>query len=276
MGKSSYRRLRLIGSPPGARRLLPCCLWVAGGRARLGRRREVRPSRSGGTSVRCRQGRSTVRAVRSPPGSRSCCAVLGVSSAAFRCYWATARTPTWPWPSAFSLDFQSLGSEFQLLGLGPQSLGLGWLSQAGRRVFPVNRRAASCASRSPSARTPAPSIASRVSSPTRRPPSSRPGCPRRRSAVPSAPLRPGRGRPFHRTAPGSRLSLPCPSARSGGVGPASGAPGHAARLAWISPCSTSASAICTALRAAPLRRLSDTHQKARPFGTVGSRRRRET
>ncbi len=51
---------------------------------------------------------------------------------------------------------------------------------------------------------------------------------------------------------------------------------HAARLAWISPCPTSASAICTALRAAPLRRLSDTHQKARPLGTVGSRRRRET
>ena len=55
------------------------------------------------------------------------------------------------------------------------------------------------------------------------------------------------------------------------------APIHqAARLAWISPRSTSASAICTAFRAAPLRRLSETHQKARPFGTVGSRRRRET
>ena len=53
-------------------------------------------------------------------------------------------------------------------------------------------------------------------------------------------------------------------------------PVHAARLAWISPCSTSASAICTAFSAAPLRRLSETHQKARPFGTVGSRRRRET
>src|SRR5918995_1366825 len=47
------------------------------------------------------------------------------------------------------------------------------------------------------------------------------------------------------------------------------APIHqAARLAWISPRSTSASAICTAFKAAPLRRLSETHQKARPFGTV--------
>ena len=52
--------------------------------------------------------------------------------------------------------------------------------------------------------------------------------------------------------------------------------GQAARLASISPCSTSASAICTAFSAAPLRRLSETHQKARPCGTVGSRRRRET
>ena len=34
------------------------------------------------------------------------------------------------------------------------------------------------------------------------------------------------------------------------------------------------SAICTALSAAPLRRLSDTHHKARPFSTVGSLRTR--
>ena len=31
-----------------------------------------------------------------------------------------------------------------------------------------------------------------------------------------------------------------------------------------------ASAICTAFSAAPLRRLSETHQKASPLGTVGS------
>ena len=36
-----------------------------------------------------------------------------------------------------------------------------------------------------------------------------------------------------------------------------------------------ASAICTALSAAPLRRLSDTHQKAMPFSTVASSRMRE-
>ena len=38
----------------------------------------------------------------------------------------------------------------------------------------------------------------------------------------------------------------------------------------------SASAICTALSAAPLRILSATTQKLRPFGTLGSRRKRET
>lgn len=36
------------------------------------------------------------------------------------------------------------------------------------------------------------------------------------------------------------------------------------------------SAICTAFSAAPLRRLSETHQKARPWGTVGSLRMRLT
>ena len=36
-----------------------------------------------------------------------------------------------------------------------------------------------------------------------------------------------------------------------------------------------ASAICTAFSAAPLRRLSDTHQKAMPFSTVASSRMRE-
>ena len=41
-------------------------------------------------------------------------------------------------------------------------------------------------------------------------------------------------------------------------------------------CATRISAICTAFRAAPLRRLSDTHQKARPFGTVWSMRMRLT
>lgn len=35
------------------------------------------------------------------------------------------------------------------------------------------------------------------------------------------------------------------------------------------------SAICTAFKAAPLRRLSDTHQKLRPLSTVGSSRMRE-
>ncbi len=41
-------------------------------------------------------------------------------------------------------------------------------------------------------------------------------------------------------------------------------------------CATSDSAICTAFNAAPLRKLSETHQKPRPFGTVGSRRMRLT
>src|SRR3546814_13311750 len=40
--------------------------------------------------------------------------------------------------------------------------------------------------------------------------------------------------------------------------------------------SISVSAIWTALSAAPLRRLSDTHQNTRPFFTVGSRRMRLT
>ena len=44
---------------------------------------------------------------------------------------------------------------------------------------------------------------------------------------------------------------------------------------WISPRLTSTSAICTALSAAPLRRLSDTHQSTRPLSTVGSSRMRE-
>ena len=47
-----------------------------------------------------------------------------------------------------------------------------------------------------------------------------------------------------------------------------------AALRPSSPCATSVSAICTAFSAAPLRRLSDTHQNASPFSTVGSRRRR--
>ena len=42
------------------------------------------------------------------------------------------------------------------------------------------------------------------------------------------------------------------------------------------PCAIIASAICTAFSAAPLRRLSDTHQNASPFSTVGSLRRRLT
>lgn len=41
-------------------------------------------------------------------------------------------------------------------------------------------------------------------------------------------------------------------------------------------CATRCSAIWTAFNAAPLRRLSETHQKARPFGTVGSMRTRLT
>src|SRR3712207_2017726 len=77
-------------------------------------------------------------------------------------------------------------------------------------------------------------------------------------------------------APGDGGSLPgCRGDRSGRTGAGGWLAGwlaprpigrpQAARLAWISPCSTSASAICTAFSAAPLRRLSDTHQKARPF-----------
>ena len=41
---------------------------------------------------------------------------------------------------------------------------------------------------------------------------------------------------------------------------------------WVS---RSSSAICTAFNAAPLRRLSETTQRCKPCGTVGSRRMRE-
>ncbi len=41
-----------------------------------------------------------------------------------------------------------------------------------------------------------------------------------------------------------------------------------------SPCASSDSAICTAFKAAPFRKLSLTHQNPSPFGTVGSRRSR--
>jgi hypothetical protein len=44
---------------------------------------------------------------------------------------------------------------------------------------------------------------------------------------------------------------------------------------WISLRLTSTSAIWTAFSAAPLRRLSETHQKERPFSTVASSRMRE-
>src|SRR5262245_62209396 len=50
----------------------------------------------------------------------------------------------------------------------------------------------------------------------------------------------------------------------------------ALRLASISFRLIRHSAICTALSAAPLRRLSDTHQSASPFSTVGSSRMRLT
>lgn len=52
-------------------------------------------------------------------------------------------------------------------------------------------------------------------------------------------------------------------------------PDHAACFASI-PCATNVSAICTAFSAAPLRRLSDTHQNESPCGTVGSLRMRLT
>ncbi len=52
--------------------------------------------------------------------------------------------------------------------------------------------------------------------------------------------------------------------------------GHAAFcFAFSQPRLISTSAICTAFSAAPLRRLSETHQKARPFSTVASSRMRE-
>ncbi len=47
-------------------------------------------------------------------------------------------------------------------------------------------------------------------------------------------------------------------------------------LAWISLRLIKPSAICTALRAAPLRRLSETHQSEMPFSTVASSRMRLT
>ena len=50
----------------------------------------------------------------------------------------------------------------------------------------------------------------------------------------------------------------------------------ARRLAWISLRLTRHSAICTALSAAPLRRLSETHQSDSPLSTVGSSRTRLT
>ena len=52
-------------------------------------------------------------------------------------------------------------------------------------------------------------------------------------------------------------------------------PRQAASFASI-PCAISVSAICTAFSAAPLRRLSDTHQNDSPCGTVGSLRMRLT
>ena len=55
------------------------------------------------------------------------------------------------------------------------------------------------------------------------------------------------------------------------------APDYAAlRLASISLRLIRHSAICTALSAAPLRRLSDTHHSTRPFSTVASSRMRLT
>jgi hypothetical protein len=59
------------------------------------------------------------------------------------------------------------------------------------------------------------------------------------------------------------------------VGPLAATAYAALRFAVSKPRLISASAICTALRAAPLRRLSDTTHMARPFSTVASSRMRE-
>lgn len=57
---------------------------------------------------------------------------------------------------------------------------------------------------------------------------------------------------------------------------AAGAGSNQAAFCFSRFIATTVSAICTAFSAAPLRRLSDTHQNAMPFSTVGSRRMRLT
>ena len=64
--------------------------------------------------------------------------------------------------------------------------------------------------------------------------------------------------------------------RGGGPSPGHGpTPGRRASYSAVSSAATS-SAICTAFRAAPLRRLSLETKKARPWATVSSRRMRPT